>query len=63
VRLDDSWTFGQAVAIAWRFRGISKDSVLRFAVEATNYRTPGGAAVLLPTRPFVDQLEEVYDVG
>jgi hypothetical protein len=37
--------------------------VLRFSIEATNYRTPGGAAVLLPTSPFVDQLEEVYDLG
>jgi LCP family protein required for cell wall assembly len=63
VRLDDSWTFTRAVAIAWRYRGISKDSVLRFSIEATNYRTPGGAAVLLPTSPFVDQLEEVYDLG
>jgi LCP family protein required for cell wall assembly len=60
VRLDSSWTFGQAVAVAWRYRGISKDDVLRFSIEVQNHRTPRGAAVLLPTVAFKDQLEEVY---
>jgi LCP family protein required for cell wall assembly len=62
VRLDSSWTFGQAVATGWRHRGISKGSVVRFSIDAENYRTPGGAAVLLPTRSFADQLDEVYEV-
>jgi LCP family protein required for cell wall assembly len=62
LRLDDSWSFGQAVATAWRHRGISKDDVLGFAIDADNYRTPGGAAVLLPTKPFADHLAEVYGV-
>jgi LCP family protein required for cell wall assembly len=60
VRLDDSWSFAQAVSIAWHYRGIGKDSVRRFSIDSTNYRTPGGAAVLLPTRAFADELAEVY---
>lgn len=60
VRLDSSWTFGQAVSAAWRYRGITKDSVDRFSIEVQNYRAPGGAAVLLPTVSFMDQLEEIY---
>ena len=60
VRLDSSWTFGQAVSAAWRYRGISKDDVSRFSIEVQNHRTPHGAAVLLPTLPFKDQLEEIY---
>ena len=62
VRLDSSWTFGQAVSAAWRYRGISKDSVDRFSIEVQNYRAPGGAAVLLPTAFFKDQLAEIYPV-
>jgi anionic cell wall polymer biosynthesis LytR-Cps2A-Psr (LCP) family protein len=63
VRLDSSWSFGQAVSTAWRYRGISKDDVRRFSIEVSNYRTSHGAAVLLPTRTFRDQLEEVHDLG
>jgi len=62
VRLDSSWTFGQAVSTAWRYRGLSKDSVLGFSIDAENYRTPGGAAVLLPSNSFADQLGEVYEI-
>lgn len=63
VRLDSSWTFGEAVATAWRYRGVSPGSVSRFTIAVSNYRAPGGAAVLLPSRPFKDQLEEVYPLG
>ena len=60
VRLDSSWSFADAVSAAWRYRGISKDSVSRFSIEARNHVTPRGAQVLLPFRYFVDQLEDVY---
>lgn len=63
VRLDSSWSFGQAVSAAWRYRGISKDDVERFAIDVSNYRTSNGAAVLLPTRSFQSQLAEVYDLA
>ncbi len=63
VRLDSGWTFGQAVAAAWEYRGISRSSVKGFAISIKNYRTPAGAAVLLPTRSFKSQLDTVYSFG
>ncbi|MGH8916713.1 MAG: LCP family protein, partial [Acidimicrobiia bacterium] len=63
LRLDDSWSFAQAVATAWRYRSITEEDVLGFSIEADDYRTPGGAAVLLPSRLFADQLAEVYNLA
>lgn len=63
VRLDSSWSFGQAVSTAWKYRGISKSSVKRFSIDVRNYRSPQGAAVLLPTVTFTEQLEEVHSLG
>lgn len=63
VRLDSGWSFGQALSTAWRYRGISKSSVSSFVISVRNYRTPAGAAVLLPIRYFREQLETVYAVG
>ncbi len=63
VRLDSSWSFGQAVSAAWRYRGISKSSVHRFSIEIVNFKTPRGAAVLLPAKPFQEQLELVYPLS
>ena len=60
VRLDSSWSFGQAISTAWRYRGISKSSVNRFTIEIVNYKTPLGKAVLIPAKPFMEQLETVY---
>lgn len=60
VRMDSSWSLSQAVATAWRYRGISRDSVERFSISADDYRTSYGAQVLLPTEPFRDALSEVY---
>jgi LCP family protein required for cell wall assembly len=60
VRLDSSWSFAQAVSVGWRYRGMTPDSVRRFTVEASNFRTSGGALVLVPKRSFTDQLARVY---
>jgi LCP family protein required for cell wall assembly len=56
VHLDSSWSFSSAVSTAWKYRGISKDSVTRFSISVKNYRTPRGAQVLLPTKPFASYL-------
>lgn len=56
VRLDSQWSFGSAVAAGWRYRGISKSSTTRFSIDVKNYRTPRGAQVLLPTKPFAGYL-------
>lgn len=63
VRLDSSWSFGQAVSTAWKYRGVSKTSVNRFSIDVRNYRSPQGAAVLLPTVTFTEQLSEVYPLN
>lgn len=63
VRLDSSWSFGDAVGAAWQYRGISKSSVATFSISIADYRTPAGAAVLLPTKSFRSQLEAVYPLG
>jgi LCP family protein required for cell wall assembly len=63
VRLDSSWSFGQAVLTGWRYRGISKSSVARFSIEIVNFKTPRGAAVLLPAKPFKEQLESVHPLS
>lgn len=59
VRLDSSWSFGDAVSTAWKYRGISKSDVKRFSIDVRNHRSPQGAAVLLPTVTFTEQLSEV----
>lgn len=63
VRFDSGWSLSQAVGTAWRYRGIDKSGVHRFSIDVRNYRTSYGAAVLLPSRPFADQLAEVYSLG
>jgi len=63
VRLDSAWSFPEAVGTAWRYRGIEKSDVARFSIQVTNYRTPNGAAVLLPSRSFSDQLSEIHDLS
>jgi len=63
VRLDSAWSLSEAVGAAWRYRGISRDSVHRFSISVSNYRTSYGALVLLPTKPFRDHLYAVYDPG
>jgi LCP family protein required for cell wall assembly len=63
VRLDSSWTLADAAATAWRYRGITKDSVRRFSIEVDEYRTSYGAQVLLSESSFSDQLAAVYDHG
>lgn len=61
VRLDSSWSLGDAVVAAWRYRGITQDEVHRFSIEVDNYRTTYGQAVLIPSVPFAEQLAEFYD--
>lgn len=62
VRLDSSWSFGQAVSTGWKYRGISKSNVKRFSISVSNFRSPQGAAVLLPRVTFTSQLSDVYDL-
>lgn len=60
VRLDSAWSAGDAIAAAWRYRGLTADSVERFSISVEEYLTSYGAQVLLPAQPFADQLSEVW---
>lgn len=63
VRLDESFSIGDAVSLAWSYRDIDPSSLQRVSLTYENYRTPAGAAVLLPTMPFFDALSAVYPVA
>jgi LCP family protein required for cell wall assembly len=63
LRLDSSWNLARAVAAAWSYRGITKESVERFTISVSEYRTSYGAEVLLPAEPFKTQLETVHVFG
>lgn len=60
VKVDSGWSFGDAVSTAWRYRGITRDSVKRISVTVTDIETSGGALVLAPTVRFNDLLARVY---
>ncbi len=63
VRLDESFSIGDAVSLAWSYRDIDPASLRRVQLSYDNYRTPAGAAVLLPTVSFFDALSELYPIA
>jgi len=60
IHLDSRFAFGDAVSLAWSFRGISSSQVPRVHVSVKNYITSQGAWVLLPTATFNEALAKVY---
>ena len=60
VALDEGFSFGDALSLAWQFRGIGASDVKRISVPVKDYVTSGGAYVLVPTAPFNDALAKVY---
>ena len=60
VRVDSGWSFSDVVATAWRYRGVSRDSVNRISVAVADYVTSAGAYVLAPARSFNELLAEAY---
>ncbi|MGQ0849388.1 MAG: LCP family protein [Actinomycetota bacterium] len=60
VRVDSGWSFGDAVATAWQYRGITRDGVNRISIRVKDIRTSGGALVLAPTVNFNELLANVY---
>ena len=60
VALDSGFSFGDAVSLAWKFRGIGASDVKRISVSVRDYVTSGGAYVLVPTATFNDSLARVY---
>jgi LCP family protein required for cell wall assembly len=60
VRLDAGWSFGDAVATAWRYRGIGREGVNRISVRVADLRTSAGELVLAPVVNFNELLASVY---
>ena len=60
IKVDSGWAFSDVVATAWRYRGVTRDSVNRISVAVSDLVTSGGAYVLAPTKSFNALLAEVY---
>jgi len=60
IHLDSRFAFGDAVSLAWSFRGVSSSSVRRVHVSVDDYITKQGAWVLIPTSTFNELLAKVY---
>jgi LCP family protein required for cell wall assembly len=60
VALDEGFSFGDAVSLAWSFRGLQSSDVLRVNVAVQDYVTSGGAWVLLPTASYNERLAQYY---
>lgn len=60
VALDEGFSFGDALSLAWNMRGLKSANVLRVNITSRNYVTSGGAYVLLPTASFNERLAKFY---
>jgi LCP family protein required for cell wall assembly len=60
VALDAGFSFGDAVSLAWQFRGVDASGVNRISIPVRDYVTGEGAYVLVPTAPFNESLARVY---
>jgi len=60
VALDEGFSFGDALSLAWEMRGIKSTDVVRVSVTTQNYVTADGAYVLLPTASFNERLALYY---
>lgn len=60
VRLDEEWGLAEVAGLGFRYRDIDTDDIVRIQLTAEDFRTSGGAWVLLPVEPFNTTLAEVY---
>jgi len=58
--LDESLGITDAIALAWELRGIDPTTVTTIEIPVVNKRTEDGAAVLIPTVPFNELLDEAF---
>jgi hypothetical protein len=58
--LDDGWGLTEIATIGYRYRDVESADITRLRLDAEDYRTSGGAFVLLPKEPFNDTLSDVY---
>lgn len=60
VRMDSGWTIGEIASLGVQYRGIDPASIPRLSIPVDDYRTGGGAAVLIPTKTFNEVLAATY---
>ena len=60
VRLDDGWGLTEIATLGFRYRSLDRDDVIRLKLPTEDYRSSGGAWVLLPQESFNDTLSAVY---
>ena len=60
VRLDEGWGLAEIAELGFRYRDLDTDEITRIRLTAQDYRTSGGAWVLLPVEQFNTTLAEVY---
>ena len=59
-RLDSAFSIGDAVSLAWSYRSVDSSSLKVVSLPYEDYRTSGGAQVLLPSVTFAESLVKVY---
>jgi hypothetical protein len=59
-RLDSAFSIGDAVSLAWSYRNVDSSSLKIVRLSYEDYRTSGGAQVLLPSVTFAEALGKVY---
>jgi len=59
MKLDSGWSIGDAASMAWRFKGIGPDEIVKLTLPVKDHRA-GGAAVLIPAAGFNPVLAKVY---
>ena len=52
VTIDEALSAGDIVSLAWSMRRFAPRDIVQVTIPVANYRTSGGAAVLIPTEPF-----------
>ncbi|MGZ5383301.1 MAG: LCP family protein [Acidimicrobiia bacterium] len=60
VALDEGFSFGDALSLAWELRGIESTDVLRVGITTQNYVNADGAYVLLPIASFNERFALYY---
>lgn len=60
VTIDSGMTVGRAVGLVWGLRSVPLGDIAEVTIPVEDYRTAGGAAVLIPTESFADTFAEVW---
>ena len=60
VRTDSGWGAGEMASLAFQYRSMDPSSIHRLSIPVQNYRTNGGAQVLIPAKAFNETLGSVY---